>query len=75
MEKMFFFEKNIFPKRFSPNFFFKKYYVIWDPGGCRRQTDSIVASGMSFQSVYVLKKSSNSTICQKYDKNTVFDPS
>ena len=52
-------------------FFFAPKYIIWDPGGSKKQTDAIVASGMSFRSGWVLTKSSNSTVCQKYGKNTV----
>ena len=29
-------------------FFFAPKYIIWDPGGSKKQTDAIVASGMSF---------------------------
>ena len=46
-------------------------HIIWDPGGSKKQTDAIVASGMSFRSGQVLTKSSNSTVCQKYGKNRV----
>ena len=52
-------------------FFFAPKYIIWNPGGSKKQTDAIVASGMSFRSGWVLTKSSNSTVCQKYGKNTV----
>ena len=43
-------EKKIFSKKkiFISEFFFTKYYVIWDPGGSRKETDAMVASGMSF---------------------------
>ena len=52
-------------------FFLSPKYIIWDPGGSKKQTDAIVASGMSFRSGLVHTKSSNSTVCQKYGKNTV----
>ena len=52
-------------------FFLSPKYIIWDPGESKKQTDAIVASGMSFRSGLVLTKSSNSTVCQKYGKNTV----
>ena len=52
-------------------FFFAPKYIIWDPGGSKKQTDARVASGMSFRSGWVLTKSCNSTVCQKYGKNTV----
>ena len=28
--------------------FFPPKYIIWDPGGSKKQTDAIVASGISF---------------------------
>ena len=31
-------------------FFLAPKYVIWDPGGSKKQMDAIVASGMSFRS-------------------------
>ena len=46
-KKKIFFEKDFFISEF---FFFTKYYVIWDPGGSRKETDAMVASGMSFRS-------------------------
>ena len=30
--------------------FFAPKYIIWDPGGSKKQTDAIVAPGMSFRS-------------------------
>ena len=35
---------------FISEIFFTKYYVIWDPGGSTKETDAMVASGMSFRS-------------------------
>ena len=52
-------------------FFFAPKYIIWDPYGSKKQTDAIVASGMRFRSGQVLTTSSNSTVCQRYGKNTV----
>ena len=40
--------KKFWEKQFSELFFFTKYYIIWDPGGSRKETDAMVASGMSF---------------------------
>ena len=31
-------------------FFLPRIYIIRDPGGSKKQTDAIVASGMSFRS-------------------------
>ena len=43
--KTFFFEKKVFFLRF----FFNKCYIILESGGHRKQTDAMVASGMSFR--------------------------
>ena len=73
---MFFLKKIFFgKKKFFPEISFTKYYEIWDPHRNMKQTAAIIASEMSFRSGWVLTKSSNSTICQKYGKNTVFEPS
>ena len=71
------FEKMFFSKRkiSSLKSLLTKYYIIQDPVGSKKATDAIVASGMRFRSCKVLTKFSNSTMCQKYGKNTVFDPS
>ena len=39
LSKNFFFEKKIFFRKC----FLTKYYIIWDPGGSRKQTDAMVA--------------------------------
>ena len=52
-EKCFFAEENFFSEKtffISETFFFTKYYVIGDPAGSRKETDALVASGMSFRS-------------------------
>ena len=35
-------------KQWRRRIFFAPKYIIWDPGGSKKQTDAIVASGMSF---------------------------
>ena len=75
-EKKYFFRRKNGPKKhffsefFSPNII--SFETKVDAGS---KLKAMVASGMSFQWSYVLRKSSNSTICQNYGKTMVFDPS
>ena len=41
---------NVHTNNGEGEFFSAPKYIIWDPGGSKKQTDAIVASGMSFRS-------------------------